>query len=164
MENIKEKDEPIKETHSDMRNPIAWVILFILLAWGILSSLYHRWVKKNTKVYKGVFVEKYGVNKKTFAKWMQWIYFQDEAQFKSYTQKKKLSLLEVDQIVEFFGEPTPTMAILTKGKIIEDCNGSYETLRITVSKFSDKIGLSIEAYDALDVFPPLIAQGILKHY
>ncbi|MBL7818914.1 MAG: hypothetical protein JNL70_28195 [Saprospiraceae bacterium] len=164
MANITDKDEPVEETHSDKRNLIAWIILCVLIALGILSGVYHRWVKKNTKVYKGVLIEKYGVHKKTFAKWMRWIYFQDENKFQEYTKKKKLSQFEIEEIINFFGEPTPTMSILTKGKIIGDRDGTYETLRSTVLHFSDKIGLSIEAYDAIDVFPPLIAQRILKHY
>lgn len=164
MENDKDKNEPEDNVHSHKPNLIALIILFFVLAWGILSALYERWVKKSTKIYKGVLIEKYAVDKKTFAKWMDWIYFQDKNEFKSYIQKKKLSLFEIEEIINFFGEPTPAMPILSKGKIIKDNGGSYETLRSTVLKFSDEIGLSIEAYDALDIFPPLIAQRILKHF
>lgn len=164
MENNKNKNGPEENGHSDKPNIISLIIIFFILAWGILSALHKRWVSKNTKVYKGVLIEKYGIHKKTFAKWMRWIYFQDENKFQDYTKKKKISQFEVDQIINFFGEPTPEMPILSKGKIIEDRNGSYETLRSTVLKFSDEIGLSIEAYDALDIFPPFIVQFILNRY
>lgn len=164
MENNKDKNVREENGDSDKRNFIAWMMVFALFMWGIFRSLYHIWVKKNTKVYKGVLIEKYAVDKKTFAKWMGWIYFQDKNEFKDYIQKKKLSQFEIEEIIEFFGEPTPIMPILKKGQIIKDKNGSYETLRSTVLKFSDEIGLSIEAYDALDIFPPLIAQRILKRF
>lgn len=164
MENIKDKDEPVENTASDKRNFIGWIVFFIIIIFGVFPLIYQWWVKRHTKVYKGILIEKYGVNKKTFAKWMRWIYFQDEVKFQDYTKKKKLPKFEIDKIVDFFGEPTPTMPILKKGQIIKDQDGTYETLRGTVLKYSNKIGLSIEAYDALDIFPPLIAKRILEHY
>lgn len=164
MENVEDKNEPIENTNSDKRNPKVWIVAIFLIVLGLCSWLYHWWVKRYEKVYKGVLIEKYGVNKKTFAKWMRWIYYQDEEKFQDYTKKKKLPKYEIDKIIAFFGEPTLTMPILTKGQIIKEQEGTYETLRGTVLKYSNKIGLSIEAYDALDIFPPLITKRILEHY
>jgi hypothetical protein len=164
MENMEDKNEPPENTSSDKRNPIAWIVAIFLIIWGLGSLLYHWWVEQYAKVYKGVLIVKYGVNKKTFAKWMRWIYYQDEEKFQDYTKKKKLPKYEIDNIIKFFGEPTLTMPVLTKGQIIKDEEGTYESLRGTVQKYSDEIGLSIEAYDAIDIFPPLIAKRILEYY
>lgn len=144
-------------------------ILFAIIAIGAVLAFIWAWAKglmgKSPKIYKGKLIAKYNVDPKTFAKWMELIYFKgDVIKFKAYTQKKKISQYEADLIVNFFGERPKGTKILNKGKIIKLHGGCYKTLRNSVLKFANQIGITMEIYDALDTFPPKLTKKILEHY
>lgn len=166
MENTTDDHESEKNTSKKSEG-----INFAILCLAILTFLAFiwAWVQRQTdtspKIYKGKLMSKYSVDPKTFAKWMELLYFKgDEAKFKEYTQKKKISQHEADRIIKFFGERTKETPIMSKGRIIKLHKGSYKTLRGTVSDFSIQIGITMEVYDALDTFPPKLVQSILEHY
>jgi hypothetical protein len=56
------------------------------------------------------------------------------------------------------------MPVRTKGEIVDNTEGSYETLRSHVLNNLDDIGISKKTYDSLNVFPPLIAFSIRQSY
>ena len=166
MENTTDTQEPQKETSEN----VAWKnIMLAFIATCAIIALFWTWLRsqvdKSPKIYKGKLMGKYNVDPKTFAKWMELLYFKgDEAKFKEYTQKKKISENEADRIIKFLGERTKETPIMSKGRIIKLRNGSYKTLRNTISDFSLQIGITMEVYDALDTFPPKLVQSILERY
>lgn len=166
MENTTEQEEQKEKASNNSegtKNPtiIAAILAALLSIWLFFKYL----ASRNTKIYKGKLITKYSVDPKTFAKWMELLYFNgDKAKFDEYTKKKKISQHEADEIIKFFGERPKGTQALNKGKIIKLHGGSYKSLRNSVLTFSTQIGITMDVYDALDTFPPKLTESILEHY
>ncbi len=139
---------------------IKWVLVFSLLAFfGWLLF----WRKRAEKIEKRDLIRPYGVDKKTFSKWVQ-IFCSDLIEPAKYKACRKLPVEIADAIQERLGTCTDEMPVLTKGIIIEKSDSSYRTLRENIQKFPEKFGLTPEAFASLDIFPPKISAHILESF
>lgn len=124
-------------------------ILAILLIWVF-------WDFKFTKQQVADF---YGVTRKTLSKWVK--YFASESFQESWKAKRKLTLKELSSIAIKFGIVNSKEG-KTKGEIIEHCSTDYRTLRENVYLNQSELGLSTQAYKAIDVFPPNLSAQIIQ--
>ena len=168
MENITDPQESEKETSDVKSEPkpsingfvIAFVIAFLIALWHFFKPS----KSKELLIEKEVLRSLYGVTKVTLRKWIQLFCYIDEDEFATYCTKRKVTESEYNLIVSCLGEPTDTMPVRTKGEIVDNTEGSYETLRSHVLNNLDDIGISKKTYDSLNVFPPLIAFSIRQSY
>lgn len=140
-------------------NPLFWII-------GILILLYffRSWLPiSNTRLPKKELVNIYGVDKKTFNKWVKYFCQESIPDFTAYKKRKTISPLEYFSISSTLGEPDE-FPILTKKEIIEKAEGSYYSLQDCIKKYPERFRLTIESYTALGKFPPNIGKRILEAY
>lgn len=116
-----------------------------------------KWVR-DSKVKKGDIAAYYGITRPTLSKWVK--YIPSKIDFDEYKRKRKLNLLEFWVIQDEYGvidEQEP----LEKGRIKEICETRYNTIseNITLST----CGITKEAYQKMDIFPPKVSQQIINH-
>lgn len=151
-----------KNKNSDGNQNKEWAIIALILAIaGFLAYLYHKFIPKTkvrtSKTDKGELVKIYNVNKKTFAKWVQFFCNPEILSIEVYRKKRRLTDHEVAHIFESFGFPSEETPALSKRQIIDITEGCYKSLRGSVLYYSEKFGISQKAYQSLNVFPPLIS-------
>ena len=156
-----------KKSDSDQNKE--WAIVALVFAiLGFLAFLFHKVIPQTkvriSKTDKGELIKIYNVNKKTFAKWVQFFCNPQILSIESYRKKRRLTDDEVAHIFESFGFPSEETPALSKGQIIEITEGCYKSLRGSVLYFSEKFGISQKAYQSLNVFPPRISQNMIKRY
>jgi hypothetical protein len=151
------KQPPKKETTN-------WLIIFVILIITFLVTNFRKVVPKKSKTDKGVLFKEYGVNKRTFTKWIEYFCDPKILPIETYRNKRRLSEFELAHIYESLGVPSEETPVLSKGQIIALAEGDYKSLRGSVLSYSDKYGISKEVYDALKVFPPRISHNILAQY
>ena len=71
---------------------------------------------------------------------------------------------EFIHILACLGVRTDETPVMTKGIIADTADSHTDTLRTWVIENIDEFDFSIETYDALNVFPPLIAHQILEGF
>jgi hypothetical protein len=154
----KQKKQPPKKEDNN------WLFIFVLFIVTFLVAAYYKVVPQKSKTDKDVLFKQYGVNKRTFTKWIEYFCDPNILPIETYRNKRRLSESELAHIYESLGVPSEDTPVLSKGQIVALADGDYKSLRGGVFSHSDKYGISKEAYDALIVFPPRISQDILKQY
>jgi hypothetical protein len=154
----KQKKQPPKKENTN------WLIIFVFFIIAFLVTAYRKVVPEKNKTDKGILFKQYGVNKRTFTKWVEYFCDPNILPIEIYSNKRRLSESELAHIYESLGVPSETTPVLSKGQIVDLAAGDYKSLRDGVLSYSDKYGISKKAYDTLNVFPPRISDSILKQY
>ncbi|MCC6725554.1 MAG: hypothetical protein IT258_13685 [Saprospiraceae bacterium] len=109
-------------------------------------------------------MKRYGVDKKTFNKWLELFCHDLIPDFDAYKRKRTVSLSDYLRLIARLGDPK-AHPILTKKEIINRADGSYYTLRGCVENYTEQYGLpSVEAYFSLKKFPPNVGRKLLEMY
>lgn len=151
-------DEAIPLTNKDKLHwvfvAIGVVILLLIVLGGLLT----------TKIPKRKLVSVYGVDKKTFNKWLEHFCSDLVPDLEAYKRKRAVSILCYLRLTTRLGDPKK-YPILSKKEIISMAEGTYYTLRGCVENYTQQYGLpSVEAYLSLKKFPPNISQKMLELY
>lgn len=128
-------------------------ILFILLIiFLFIAALFSR------KESKQSLAKFYNITRPTLLKWMR--YFQSEIPIDDWQHKRNLTRLEVIGIKASFG--SDTSLILTKKQIAELSDSDYKTVAENVKRNIDKLGITIDAWESCNIFPPSVSKKILE--
>jgi hypothetical protein len=160
-----------QESKKAQDNPVWYILLFlaflVFLKW--LSSLFQSDEKRKRtrtpdKLQKEDLRKLYGVDKHTLGKWVE--YFCDPSVLSYETYKKRRRLVEEEylHILASLGIQTDETPVMTKGIIADIAESHTDTLRAWVIQNIDEFNFSIATYDALNVFPPIIAHQILEGF
>ena len=114
-----------------------------------------------TWYWKSELCRLYGVDKKTFNKWIS-VFCCESIDLEGYKRLRKIPQDLLRTMVRMLGEPNSEMAALRKNQIVNAAQSTYPVVRHFVQAFPDKCFLSIEDYDRLSVLPPLVARQILN--
>ena len=111
----------------------------------------------------------YGVNVRTFKKWL--VYFHPEGKLflSNFNQKRKLDIFEVCLVISSLGLPEAFEDFgghpsLSKKQIVNQGEGNYRTLRQSIIGHNEKWKIPIEAYNTLSVFPPAASAELLERF
>lgn len=167
-ENYTPEEEKPKNRKSQIKwTP--WLIalvagLFLLLIVLVLKKFSFEPLKKKTK--KGEFIAKYKVDKKTFNKWIKYFCKDIFPDYEVYLKIRKFTYTETVAMTAILGlgEDLGEHRCKNKGEIVEECEGSYRSLRESIQLYPDKYGISPEAFAKISVFPPKIAERIISQY
>ena len=143
-----------------------WTIKILLLLSVAAGILYFWWTHFREsplpKFSKQDLANMYGVDKKTFNKWIP--FCEDSTTIlPNYAKRKLLNIGEVIYIVFHLGDPSDS-SVMTKKELIAAGEGTHKTLRGSVKKYPEKFGLTYEQFKQLKKFPPKIAQKIQEQY
>ncbi|OSZ82069.1 hypothetical protein CAP35_02010 [Chitinophagaceae bacterium IBVUCB1] len=128
-------------------------ILFILLIiFLFIAALFSR------KESKQSLAKFYNITRPTLLKWIR--YFQSEIPIDDWQHKRNLTRLEVIGIKASFG--SDTSLILTKKQIAELSASDYKTVAENVKRNIDKLGITIDAWESCNIFPPSVSKKILE--
>lgn len=154
-----------KEQGFDLSLPFKWMIVLIIL-FSLLNYLFHSIYPSfdfSKKKYSKQYLAKYyNVDKKTFNKWKVFLKNQYGI-LDDYPRRKLFDMIEVSFIIYKLGDPDE-LPVLSKGDIIEQCFGSYTSLRHSIYQFPDRFGISPETFKGMTKFPPSIAEKIKEQY
>lgn len=103
----------------------------------------------------------YGVDKKTFNKWIL-LFCSEIINLEDYKRHRKISQDMLRKMVQKLGEPNSEMEALRKNQIVNAAQSTYPVVRHFVHAFPEKCSLTIEDYNRLSVLPPLVARQILN--
>jgi hypothetical protein len=154
-----EEEEKITVTSSSFKWIIIlgfFVFLFVLL-FKNPKALFGKYI------WKKKFTDVYGVDKKTINKWVKYFGQESFPDYEKYLKRRKLSYFEYFGLIENFGS-IDDYPVLSKKEIVEQCDGTYKSLRESIQQYPDKFGISPEAFSDLRKFPPKIGQQIVKQY
>jgi hypothetical protein len=169
-EPIKEQ-EPINEPKKNGDNT-AWYFFLFLAFLTFLGWLFShfKWgeTRKRTrtpsKIQKEDVRKMYDVDKHTLGKWVKYFCDPSVLSYETYKKRRRLTGEEYFYLSSCLGLPTKEMPVRLKGEIADVADSDTDTLRTWVMQNIDKFDFPIEAYDALNVFPPLIAHQILEAF
>lgn len=139
----------------------AILFFFILVVFSFLLNLFFK--GRKSSVTKSDLSRQYGVDKKTFTKWVK-IHLSEEIDFGHF---RKIRVVPFDMLAKIylkFGFPSDASKAISKAEIIEKGEGSYRTLRQCVAAFPENCGVSVQQFSAFNVFPPRIGQAIMRQY
>lgn len=105
----------------------------------------------------------YGIDPKTFGKWMA-LFCPDLIAPEHYARCRKLPPHLALAILLRLGFPSEETPVLSKRQIIESAEGSYRTLRESIRRFPDRFGIAPAIFKNLHVFPPEIARQMRSQY
>jgi hypothetical protein len=134
-----------------------WLLIFFVVVVLLLLA------PPRTKLPKHALVGRYGVDKKTFNKWLEIFCSDLIPHIGDYKRRRTITLSEYRAVFSRLGNPAH-YPVLTKKDIIERGEGTYYSLRDSVACFPGRFGLSIEAYISLSKFPPNISRQIVEQY
>jgi hypothetical protein len=103
----------------------------------------------------------YGVDKKTFNKWIL-LFCGETINLEDYKRRRKIPQDLLCKLFQKLGGPNSGMEALRKNQIVNSAQSTYPVVRHFVYSFPEKCALTIEAYDRLSVLPPLVARQILN--
>jgi hypothetical protein len=171
FENPIDEQEPTTEPKKIEDNTAWYFVIFLsfLMLWGYLVSLFKSEEKpKRTrtpeKIQKKVVQEMYGVDKHTLGKWVAHFCDPSGLSYETYKKRRRLAVEEYLYLQSCLGLPTDETPVRTKGSIADIADSHTDTLRAWVIENIEKFNFPIETYDALNVFPPLIAHQILEAF
>ncbi|SER15977.1 MerR family transcriptional regulator [Neolewinella agarilytica] len=107
---------------------------------------------------KAEIAQEYGVTRPTLRKWIR--YFSSRTDYETWKRRRKFSGKEVLSLICELGWPNSTNC-LTKGQIKEQCETEYQTITDMVQLNAAKLGIDINAYRNVDIFPPSLSQRIV---
>lgn len=138
---------------------IVAILMFLYSIWQCFKELDPKEEKKT--IPKNNIFGYYGVDKKTFAKWIE--FFTDDDFNKNYKYSRKFKESEFLKIKELFGcENEKNKLVYSKGDICDEWCITYNTLSTNFMKYTkihDKI--SIKAFRSLNYFPKNITLQIV---
>lgn len=138
------------------------VCFFILLFFS--SFLLYLFSKgRKSSVTKSDLSRQYGVDKKTFCKWVKF-FLNDDIDFDCF---QKIRVVPFDMLAVIylkFGFPSDASKAILKAEIIEKGEGNYRSLRQSISTFPQNYVVSAQQFSAFNVFPPNIGRAILAQY
>lgn len=126
------------------------ILVFVLLILIFLSFF-------SQKENKDELAKHYKISKPTLQKWVQ--YFPCEIPVNAWKKMRKLTKYQSSLIKHKWGDD-PKM-VLNKGQIAEQASATPKTVAKYVMNNLEKIGLTQEAWDKCNVFPPEISQRII---
>jgi len=126
--------------------------LFLLLIVGFIlfSSPTKKYTKEDLARY-------YKITKPTLGKWVQ--YFQSDIPFARWKKMRKVNSFEYQQLIAAFGEDQS--GVMQKGQLAEKAESNYKTVRENIKRNILKIGITKEAWEKNNVFPPSISNKML---
>ncbi len=130
------------------QNLFAFIALFIFLLIAFFS-------KKKSKL---AIAMEYNISKPTLSKWVR--LFQSEIDIKDWRKKRDLSASEVAVLKSCFG--ADQSYVLSKKQIAEMTGSNYKTVSAVVKLNLNKIGLTLDAWESCNVFPPNISRKIIE--
>ncbi len=101
----------------------------------------------------------YGVCRQTLGKWIR--YFAKKIPYSQWKRWRKLAWVQVQAVFQALGDPS-TGECLTKKQIIEACESDYRTIAGMVNKRASDLEFDIVVYNAVDIYPPLITQRMIR--
>lgn len=140
------------------------ILLFLIIIWVVLLWLlqYLFGETKFEKIPKRQLFNHYNLDKKTMGKWVQY-FCKDCIDVNKYKQQRKLDVVDYFYITATLGDPDE-FPIYTKQRIIDECEGTYTSLRNSIDAYPDKFGITGETFRRLHKFPPNISQQIIQQY
>jgi hypothetical protein len=156
--------EPKKNEDSKAWYFVAFLAFLLFLGWFV--SLFNSKKKKRTpdKVQKEDVLKMYKVNKRTLGKWVTHFCDPSVLSYETYNKRRRLTGGEYFYLVSCLGLNTDETLVMSKAEIAGAANIHTNTLRNWVIQNIDKFDFPIETYDALNIFPPLIAHQILTSF
>lgn len=112
-------------------------------------------------ISKSIVYNLYGVNKRTFHKW---IHYFTNLNLEVYKQKRMLSYNDFKELAQALGLPSEETPVWSKAQIVKHCDSDKATLRACVLLAPYRYGLTRDAYCRLSVFPPKVVEGIVKYF
>lgn len=138
-------------------------LFWIIIAGLFLLLLFYEVIDK-VRLPKKLLVDLYGVDKKSFNKWVNHFCKDIIPDMDAYKRRRTVSLYEYILIVCHFGKPSH-YPILTKKEIVEKGDGTYYSLRECIKRHPLFFGLpSYEAFRNMQKFPPKISKRIMEQY
>lgn len=121
------------------------------------------WLNHNIPSTKTDFAKWYGVDKKTFNKWIKHFCTDLYDDISVYQRKRKLSKDEAKAIIAILGRPQ-SYPILSKKEIVHVSQSNYRVLRQCVQQYSNHFGITPITYKVNQKFPPKISRKIMEHF
>lgn len=140
------------------------MVFFLFLIWICLLWMlqYYLGTIQIDKIPKQELVKYYRVDKKTIGKWVKY-FCGEKIDFISYNRQRKLELHDYLWITTILGDPNE-FPIYTKQKIIEECEGTYTSLRNSIDEYAERFGITGTIFRRLNKFPPSISQQIIQQF
>lgn len=120
----------------------------------------HKLYSEHKVIKKGHLIRAYGVDKKTFFKWLE--YFAPK--FQDFKRKRKLSWEEQDYLYTVLGSPDENLGAMSKQEIALHCGSDIKVLRDNILLNPKAYGLTKESYNSLTKFPPTICKRIILNF
>jgi len=161
-----EKEETPKKKRSKEDKLMIKVILGMLVAAVVIGFAYLLNYARTpkTKIPKSSVRKRYGVNKVTFSKWIEYFCADVYPDFEEYKKLRKIPTEKLDLIYEILGRPDFSPPRIFKKHLAKRCNTSLRDLKANVEMYPEEHGISYECYCNLSVFPPKIADKIVAGY
>jgi hypothetical protein len=105
--------------------------------------------------------EFYQIDMKTLNKWVRYFAPKIIHSWK-FKEKRKLPIDLYFQLIQTFGTPDNEFEVMRKQQIVKESDSTYFVVRDNIKKFSDKYPISLEVYDNVSVFPPVIARKLIE--
>ncbi len=164
-----DKNNPPKKNFYDTGFALLVFLFALLIAFKdkYLSKKQQKELQKgfteSKLIHKGKLIEDYGVDYKTF---MKWIYYFAPSLWtvEEYRKKKKLTLEEYVALGNLLGLPSKEYPVLSKKQIAETCNSDTQTLKECIELNPSLYGITIEAYQKLYKFPPRVTKDIIEAF
>lgn len=151
-------------------------ILALLIAFCLLFSFFFHYLsgekpQKRQKIKptdrkaipKKDLPKRYGVDKKTFLKWVRFFVAPSSAEFDAYKSARLLSESQCTQIIEALGEPGE-FPMMTKGEMVTQSESTFRALREFVQRFGNRYGMDATVYASLQKFPPSVAKRLMADF
>ncbi len=163
--------EPITEPKKPEDNK-AWYIaigIAIIAFFVYLFSLFKLGEKRKRtrtldKVQKEEVLKSYKVNKRTLGKWVTHFCDPSVLSYETYNKRRRLTGEEYFYLLSRLGLNTDETPVMSKAEIASAANTHTNTLRNWVIQNKNAFDFPIGTYDALNIFPPLIAHQILTSF
>lgn len=140
-----------EEITENFNDGIKFLVAFVILIFALLFS--------RQKKKKQDLANYYGITRPTLTKWI--LHFPCEEIQGDWKSKRFFTNLEFFVLQAHFGM-NPTL-VLSKNQIALNAGSNPKTVAANVLLNLQKCGLTEDAWQSLNIFPPKIAQSILNH-
>lgn len=176
MSDLNKKDknkENQKQPFWERMTTTGWLLFFAALALlgaYLFKDKINDYIFRTKKFTKKALREPYNVSNDTFNKWVFYFCNPELINYEDYLKKRKLSYFEYSNIRYCLGVPTEKTPVLLKKNIADpyaDSTGNiHRGLRKSIRKAASAENpiITPEIYAKMDVFPPKIAQLLLRHF
>lgn len=128
-------------------------IIYIIIFFFVLFLALYRDEKKT----KDGLAKFYNITRPTLSKWIK--YFQCEESIDEWNKKRFISTSDETRLKQEFGYDGEM--VLSKKQLADKATSNYKTVAENVKINLDKIGISLEAWESCNVFPPEVCKKIL---